>query len=140
MKTSSKRAMSRYHSKRSEQAIQQFCVNWFNNRYPKFRGLLCYNLNNSKNKVTGAINQSLGLVKGRSDLVFYYCSKAYMIELKTDRGRQTAEQKQWQSQIESFGFEYYIIRSEEDFMRLINRIIWEHSPLESKLNPDINKF
>lgn len=122
--------------------MQQFCVNWFNGRYPKLKGLLCYNLNNSKNKISGAINQGLGLVKGRSDLVFYYCSTAYMIELKTDKGRQSAEQKEWQKIVEAYGFEYHLIRSENDFMRLINRIIWDNMPAQDKLriNPTTNQI
>ena len=128
------------HLSKSEQQIQQFCVAWFNARYPKLRGLLCYNLNNSKNKISGAINQGLGLVKGRADLVFYYCSHAYMIELKTERGRQTPEQKAWQELVTAYGFEYHVIRSEEEFMQLINRIIWDNAPAHEKLTISINNL
>ena len=45
-----------------------------------------------------------------------------MIELKTDKGKQSNEQKEWQSMIESQGFDYYIIRSLEEFKTLFSNI------------------
>ena len=106
-----------------ENKMHQMCYTWFHNTFPEFRGLLCYNLNNSRNKIQGTIDKGLGLQKGRSDLVLYYKGKAYMIELKTDEGRQSKEQIEWQSKIEKAGFDYKIIRSFEEFQSYLFDII-----------------
>jgi nucleoside-specific outer membrane channel protein Tsx len=108
---------------KSEARIQQEIVLWFNNEYPNFRGLLCYNNNNSTGGYRGKVNKFLGIIKGRSDMVLYYSGKGYMIELKDDRGRQSKDQIEWQLLIESQGFTYFIIRSKEEAEILINRII-----------------
>jgi hypothetical protein len=107
----------------SEARLQQECVMWFNNTFPDLRGLLCYNLNNSTGGMRGTKNKYMGVVSGRSDMVFYYKAKAYMIELKTDVGTQSQTQKEWQELIESHGFKYYIIRSLGQFEVLIRSIL-----------------
>ena len=107
----------------SEIQIQANCYLWFHNTYPELRGLLCYNLNNSKNRIDGNKNRSLGLQAGRSDLVFYYQSKAYHIEMKKPGEKQSKDQIKWQARIESQGFNYHIIDNLDDFMRLIRGVV-----------------
>lgn len=109
--------------KNSEDRIQQEIVQWFNNTYPQLRGLLCYNLNNSKNAIDGNRNKMKGLIAGRSDLVLYYKTQAFMIELKTDTGRQKNEQKAWQKLIESHGFKYLIIRDLSEFQLFVRTLM-----------------
>ena len=109
--------------KEAEERIQSQCYVWFHNTYTELRGLLCYNLNNSKNAIDGAKNKALGLQKGRSDLVFYYSGKAFMIEMKVEKGVQSVGQKEWQKKIEGQGFNYYIVRSLEDFKVLILKLL-----------------
>jgi hypothetical protein len=103
----------------SEDFLHSSCYLWFHENYPELRGLLCYNLNNSRNKIQGMMDKGKGLQRGRSDLVFYYNGKATMIELKTENGTQEPDQKKWQSKIESAGFEYFIIRSLNEFKSVI---------------------
>jgi len=105
--------------KQSEDKIQSDCYVWFHNTYPNLRGLLCYNLNNSKNKIDGARNKAKGLIAGRSDMVLYYQSNAIMIEFKTSDGSQSVGQKEWESLVRNQGFQYYIVRSLEEFKSLI---------------------
>jgi hypothetical protein len=107
----------------SEDKLHQDCYVWFHNTYPTMRGLLCYNLNNSKNKIDGARNKAKGLIAGRSDMVLYYKSTAFMIEFKTSDGSQSAGQKEWQSLVTSNGFQYHIIRSLPEFQSLILSIL-----------------
>jgi hypothetical protein len=80
-------------------------------------------LNNSKNKIDGNLNKAMGLQKGRSDMTFYYHGKAYMLEFKTPYGNQSPEQLTWMSKVEQEGFNYYLIRSLEEFQTIINNII-----------------
>ena len=107
----------------SEDKIHQDCYVWFHNTYPHLRGLLCYNLNNSRNKIDGARNKPKGLIAGRSDLVLYYSGAAYMIEMKNEDGSQSNEQKEWEAKIKSQGFEYHICRSLSEFQSLITCIL-----------------
>lgn len=108
---------------KSESRIQQEIVIHFNNTYPNLRGCLCYNNNNSVGGYRGKVNKFLGIIKGRSDMVLYYQSKAFMIELKTEEGRQRKDQAEWEATMKIQGFEYYVIRSLEEFINLIEVII-----------------
>jgi hypothetical protein len=107
----------------AEARIQQDCYVWFHNTYPHLRGLLCYNLGNSPDKRTGAINRSLGLQAGRSDMVFYFRGRALMIEFKTPTGSQQPAQKHWQNRVEGQGFGYVMVRSVEEFRRVIQEAL-----------------
>lgn len=105
----------------SEIKLHSECFLWFHNTYPKQRGLLCYNLNNSRNVIDGAMNRALGLQKGRCDMVYYSPHGAIMIEFKTESGMQSKEQKEWQNTIECAGYEYHVVRSAEAFKSLIEK-------------------
>lgn len=107
----------------SEDRLQQECYLWFHNTYPQYRGLLNYNLNNSANVLQGKKNKEMGLQKGRSDMVFYFNSKAFMLEAKTDKGYQSSKQKQWQEIIEKAGFKYFIFRNRIQFINIVSAII-----------------
>ena len=107
----------------SEERLQSECFVWFWNTFPALRGLLSYNLNNSKNRIDGSRNRALGLTKGRSDMEFNYNKKTYFIEFKTPTGRQSTAQKKWQKTVESQGFEYYLVRSFDEFKKLITKIL-----------------
>jgi hypothetical protein len=107
----------------TEDRLQQECYLWFHNSFPNLRGLLCYNFNNSANKIQANKNRGMGLQKGRSDLVFYYKGNAFMIEMKTSTGTQQPEQKKWQEIVVSSGFTYQIARSKKEFQEIINKII-----------------
>jgi len=108
---------------KSEILIQSESFQWSWNTYPETRGLLCYNLNNSANKIQGNQNRGLGLIKGRSDMVLYWKGKAYFLEFKNEVGTQSIDQKNWQIIVENQGFEYYIIKSTEQFKELFTKII-----------------
>ena len=108
--------------KRPEQIIQQSIVRYFAYQYPEFKGCLCSNLNNSKDARTGAINKSMGVISGRSDLVLYINSKAYHIEVKAEKGKQSQVQKEWEGIITSQGFEYFIVHNLDEFIEIIEKI------------------
>lgn len=110
--------------KELEERIQEECYLWFHNGFPKYRGLLCYNLNNSANRIQGTKNKAMGLQAGRSDMVFYFDSKAHMIEFKTEDGEQSPNQEKWEALIRSQGFDYHIVRSKQEFVYLISKIIY----------------
>lgn len=106
-----------------EDSLQAQCYIWFHNTYPEFRGLLSYNLNNSRNKIDGNKNLAMGLQKGRSDFELNLWRKTYFIEMKTENGKQSPEQEKWQKLVESHDFDYFVCRDFDEFKNLINHII-----------------
>lgn len=108
---------------KSEDRLQEDIVQYMWNNYPETRGLFCYNQNNSKNRIDGYRNKLKGIIQGRSDLVLYYSGRAYFFELKTTTGRQSAEQKDWETLVTSHGFMYYIVRSLDEFKMIIERVL-----------------
>ena len=108
---------------KNEGRIHQDCYVWFHNRFPDLRGLLCYNLNNSRNVIDGARNRSKGVQAGRADFTLYYQREAVMIEMKDGSGRQSAEQMAWQKVVESHGFQYSLCRTLEEFKEVVLGII-----------------
>jgi len=109
----------------TEEALQQKCYFWFHNTFPRLRGLLFSVPNGGKRDAKTMMDlKATGLVNGVSDLIFLYHSKAFLIELKKDeKAKQSKHQKRWQAQVESSGFQYFVIRSLSDFKKLINTIV-----------------
>ena len=107
---------------KSENKLQSECFQWAWNNLPETRRLLCYNLNNSKNRIDGARNKAMGLIPGRADMVLYWKGTAYMLEFKTEKGKQSKEQKEWQSAVSAHNFPYHIIRSFDQFQQIIKNI------------------
>lgn len=107
----------------NEDKLQSDCFIWAWNNRPQTRGLLCYNLNNSRNKIAGAKNKAMGLIKGRSDMVLYWSGSATMIEFKVPGQKQTPEQLIWQSIVQSNGFKYFVCDSLQQFQSIIDEAI-----------------
>ena len=109
--------------KNEEYRLQKSCVQWFNVQHKHYQGLLFMNMNNPRNKVNGKFMKYAGMVSGVADLTFLHGGKVYFIEMKTPAGVMSDNQKKWSSNIKSFGYEYYVIKTLESFMELINYIV-----------------
>ena len=108
----------------TESKLQADCYIWFHNTFPDFRGLLCYNLGNSRNKIDGNRNKAMGLQKGRADMTFYLHGKAYFFEFKVETGKQSPDQVKWAELVTNHGFRYEVIRSFAEFQERISEIIF----------------
>lgn len=113
-----------------EGRIQSSCVAWFWNTYPQYRELyFCVpneNAREDSNASTGAIRRSMGVVKGVSDTILFLARGKYhalCVEFKTDIGRQSSAQVDWQSKVEAQGYRYEVVRSLEEFKKLINEYL-----------------
>ena len=102
----------------TESQLQTKCVSWFNSNFPELRGLLYHNYNNPRNAVSGARLKAQGLVAGIPDLSLAAGSMLY-IELKTEGGRVSIEQKSIHRQLEASGFEVKICWDLEEFVRAV---------------------
>lgn len=73
-----------------------------------------------RNKIGTALAKSTGLMSGVSDtIIILPNSKIIFIEFKTPKGRQTEKQKEFEDRIKKHGYAYYIIRSFEEFKKII---------------------
>ena len=63
-----------------------------------------------------------GVTAGVSDLILLYASHGFhalCVEMKTEKGRQSPAQKQWQKAVENAGYRYEVCRSLDDFMSVV---------------------
>jgi hypothetical protein len=86
---------------------------------PKIVSMLYSNYNNSVQGHGAAIGKLQGCSSGVADLT-WICpdNRTIHIELKTEIGRQSKAQKQWQQMVESRGQTYHLIRSLSEFQAL----------------------
>lgn len=119
-----------------ESKIQQQCVSLFRAKYPQFAMLLVHPINEGSQytRVTGAIHKAEGAVAGVADLLLFLpavfsdetvkltgvpkfaCGLA--IEMKTEKGKQSQEQKDFARIIRAACWDYEVIRSVEQFEKL----------------------
>lgn len=110
---------------KTEARIQQEIVLWFRNNYclkhHKPRNIIFSVPNESQNVQEAGYKKAIGLMKGVSDLIMVLSGEVIFIEVKTEKGRQSKEQIEFQECIEALGFRYMVVRSLEDFKEKIER-------------------
>jgi hypothetical protein len=90
-----------------------FSHHW--NNHPSERGLLFHVNNKARNAIEGNRMKAMGVIAGVSDFIYLRpFGKPLFMELKTETGVQSPEQKKWQLRIEAAGYEYCIVKSLED--------------------------
>ena len=65
------------------------------------------------------ILQGVGSFKGIPDIIAIKQGRVLFLEIKRPKGNQSEYQRQFQIFIESHGGEYYVVRSLEDLMKII---------------------
>ncbi len=111
----------------TEEQIQTSCITWFNFHYPKYKDLLVHHHNNPRNPVNGARLKKLGLKAGIPDLVLYVPNSDYyclFIEMKNEKGRLSAKQKEYKKLLQEQGYKWELCRSKEDFKKIISNYIF----------------
>lgn len=115
-----------------EHNIQSACVRWFNLQWPEYRGLLFAVPNGgARSKATAGKLKAEGVVAGVADLILLVTRiknyepmiHALCIEMKTEKGRQSPEQMEWQRKVEAQGYRYAVCRSLDEFMYKINNYL-----------------
>ena len=110
----------------TENNLQQSIFLWYHNNHclknMTNRGLLMSIPNGGTRNIREAMTfKATGLLKGASDLIVIFPNgKLCFVELKTDKGVQSAEQKDFECRVSSLGFEYHLIRSLDEFKQLTN--------------------
>lgn len=110
-----------------ESQIQQSCVKWFRCQFPTLAKLLFAVPNGgARNVVTAARLKAEGVVAGVSDLLLLYPSNGYhglCIEMKTAKSHQSELQKEWQLEVEKYGYKYVCCKGTAEFINNINEYI-----------------
>ena len=113
-----------------EGKIQAECYRWFNNTYclkhhtPR---LLMFSIPNElagRNKIATIQARSMGLTSGVADTqILFPNGKSIFVEFKTSKGTQSDNQKDFEVRVNSLGFDYYVIRSVDEFKALIQSLL-----------------
>ena len=108
----------------SESQIQHDCLEWFRLQYPSLALMLFAVPNGGRRDAkTGARMKYEGVVRGVADLLLLIPKKGYAslcIEMKTPKGVQSKEQKEWQREAEKYRNKYIICYSLEEFIKEVN--------------------
>lgn len=109
---------------KSENRIQQECVMYFHNTYPKLRGCLFAVPNGgARSAREGKLLKETGVWAGVADMLLMYNGVTTCFELKTEIGSQSNKQIRWQRLMEEQGFRYYIIRDIKEFIYHLKQTI-----------------
>jgi len=107
----------------SEHELQKACVAWFRLAHRPLAPLLFAVPNGGLRSPRGAARlKAEGVVAGVADLVLLVPRRglgALCIEMKTERGRQSPAQREWQAAAERAGNAYAIVRSLDAFIRTV---------------------
>ena len=132
--------------KHEESILQRQCVVWFRAQYPQYAMLLTHIPNEGNgNRVSGAIRKAEGVVRGVPDLMLLMPSvykggerngcacHGLGIEMKTTRGKQSQEQKDFQVMLDAAWYEYKLVRSLDEFCYVVNDYIGRMSQYECRM-------
>lgn len=120
-----------------ESELQQSCVEWFAYQYPQY---WLFSVKNSSKmggkKVKGKNGKEIpleaiiakreGLRKGVADLQLLYGNGEHyslFLELKTDTGSQSKEQKEFEAYCNQNKFKYVVVRSLEQFINEVKNYL-----------------
>jgi len=107
-----------------ENVIQAEIYKWYNNNFClKSHDPQCiiFSVPNggTRNIKEALLLKATGVVAGVSDLIIVRLNEIIFVEVKTEIGKQSDKQKDFQKIIEKLGFKYILVRSLEDFKKQI---------------------
>lgn len=107
--------------------LQCACVKWFRLQYKQYsHNLFAVPNGGKRTKAEAGKLKAEGVLAGVADLILLKSNHHYgalLIEMKTKIGRQSDEQKAWQAKIEKDGYLYVVIRSLEEFMKVVKEYL-----------------
>jgi len=109
----------------TEQQLQKDIFKYFHNKYClKNHNPRCKIFavpNGGHRNILEAINlKATGVVSGVSDMIILLPNKCLFIELKTEIGKQSENQKDFENVVNNLGFDYFVIRSLNEFINIID--------------------
>lgn len=113
-----------------EDDIQEEFFRVVHAKFPQIPDKLLFSVPNGgiRDKFTGSIMKRTGAKRGVADVILLMANDKYnclCLEFKTDIGRQSSDQKEFQSQIERNGGRYEIARSVNDAINIIDQYFYK---------------
>jgi hypothetical protein len=107
-----------------ESTLQTQTAQWLSMQYPPEKYLYFHPPNGGKrDAITGAILKRQGVRRGVSDWIFLEPrngASGLIVELKTETGSMTAEQKEFLKMALQRGYVYAICRTLDNFIEIVN--------------------
>ena len=103
--------------------IQAECAQWLWNEHPETRRCFILVDNNADSAIAALQKRSMGMVRGAADTLFYWKQKLYFIEFKTPKGKQSDWQIRFEAVAQKHSHGYFIVRSFDQFKKLIEAIL-----------------
>jgi hypothetical protein len=101
----------------TEAQLQQQIVIYFKNNH---KGLIFSVPNGgTRNPIEAKILKLTGSLAGVSDLIVIQQNKIIFVEVKIEKGIQSEVQIKFQNNVQNLGFEYYLVRSLEQFKSIL---------------------
>jgi hypothetical protein len=111
---------------KTESKIQQEIVMWFRNNYclkhHNPRNCIFSIPNESEGKREMMYKKSIGLFPGASDLIILLPGKCIFVEVKTEKGKQSEKQIEFEQIVLALGFAYLLVRSLNDFIKQLQSL------------------
>lgn len=108
----------------AEIKLQSNCFQWAWNEMPMTRRLLFHVPNGgNRSRIEASQLKASGVVAGVPDLLFIWHGRVYAFELKTEIGVVRPEQKSLHEAWAKQGVSVVIIRTFEDFQKIIRHIV-----------------
>lgn len=110
--------------KHLESKLQQSCVRWFDYQHSRYRlNLFAIPNGGRRGKIEAGILKGEGVRAGVADLFLAVPNGEYhglFIEMKTESGRQTDTQKEFEKAVIAQGYCYTICRNFESFVNVVS--------------------
>jgi hypothetical protein len=103
-----------------QQEIFMFAVNNYCLKHHSPRCVFFSVPNDSNSKEETMRKLATGMKPGASDFIFIMPSRCLFFEVKIKTGKQSDNQIEFEQQVKALGFEYYLVRSLEEFKNIIN--------------------
>jgi hypothetical protein len=109
-----------YQLKQTEAELKQGVQDYL--QYKQNQGVLYFDRLNSGEAIieTGDSRRRIMLCRpGTADMFLILKGSLIFLELKTETGKQSPEQKEFEAQVTWHGAEYYVIRSLDELIKLV---------------------
>ena len=112
----------------SEDILQSKIFKWYHNEYCTKKNEIPHVIFSVPNGAFVSKREAMklkatGLVAGVSDLIIIQPKRCIFIEVKLEKGRQSQQQIEFEKKVKNLGFEYYLVRSLEDFQNIIKKTL-----------------
>ena len=106
----------------SEDTLQIQCVQYFDRLHLRNAFLHHSPNGGARDAREGAKFKKMGVRAGYPDLTLLYDGKTAFIELKTEKGYLSFAQKEFRSWAQNNGFEWYLVRSFDEFIQVLKHL------------------